>query len=131
MTVTVHAILAFGQPVFAGVYLTGSIRGLELHARGADVVFTLGVVQFVIAVAISVRSRRVWHVVASALVTAAEALQYLVGMSGRLWVHFPFGVAIISGLALYAVAAWAQALPARPVRTDPRRTRVRAETVDA
>jgi len=129
-TVTVHAVVAFAQPVFAGVYLTGSMRGLELHARGADAVFTIGVVQLALAVAISVRHRSAWHAVASALITAAETLQYLAGESGTLWMHFPLGVAIVAALALYA--AWAQPWPTCPARADqqPRRP-ARAETIDA
>ena len=69
---TVHAIAAFGQPVFAGVYLTGNSGGLSWHARGADVVFSLGMAQVVVAAVASRRMRRWWPVGGSVLILIAE-----------------------------------------------------------
>ena len=36
--ISAHTVAIFGQPVFAGVYLSGDYEGLRLHATGADVV---------------------------------------------------------------------------------------------
>ena len=40
----------FGQPVFAGVYLSGDYDALRWHAVNADVVTSVGYVQLVVAI---------------------------------------------------------------------------------
>lgn len=112
-TALAHACTAFGQPVFAGVYLSGSIRGLELHARGADIIFTLGALQLILAFIVTVRARRWWPTALSALLLAAETAQYIAGRDGTLWLHLPLGVAIVAGAALTAVAFWVLPAPRR------------------
>ncbi|MEU1320616.1 hypothetical protein [Streptomyces tibetensis] len=109
--VTAHTVAAFGQPVFAGVYLSGAIGGLDWHARGADIVFSLGLLQTAAAIAASVRMCRLWPVAVSLLVVAAETVQYMAGLSNALWLHLPLGVTIIASLAVLFVAAWARPLP--------------------
>ncbi|AIS02377.1 hypothetical protein [Streptomyces glaucescens] len=109
--VTAHTVAAFGQPVFAGVYLSGAVGGLHWHARGADIVFSLGLMQTVAGTAASVRMRRVWPVTLSLLVVAAETVQYMAGLSGALWLHLPLGAAVIASLAVLFVAAWIRPLP--------------------
>lgn len=111
-TATVHVVVAFGQPVFAGVFLTGNIGGLSWHATGADVVFSLGVAQVVVAAVASRRMRRWWPVVGSVLILGAETGQYFAGLSGLLWLHLPLGVAIIASLAVQFVVVWS------PVTSD-------------
>ncbi|MFE2991494.1 hypothetical protein [Streptomyces sp. NPDC059262] len=109
--VTAHTIAAFGQPVFAGVYLTGEIGGLDWHARGADVVFSLGLLQAAAGAAASARTRSLWPISTSVLIVAAEAGQYMAGVSGLLWVHFPLGVMLIAALAVLSAAVWVRPLP--------------------
>lgn len=108
-----HAVAAFGQPVFAGVYLSGSIRGLELHARGADIVFALGLLQLILAFIVTVAARRWWPTVLSVLLVAAETAQYIAGLDGTLWLHLPLGVAVVAGAAIAAMALWILPAPAR------------------
>ncbi|WP_189232167.1 MULTISPECIES: hypothetical protein [Streptomyces] len=125
--VTAHTVAAFGQPVFAGVYLTGEIGGLDWHARGADTVFSLGLLQAAVGVAVRARTRRWWPAAVSLLLVAAETGQYLAGMSGLLWVHLPLGVMTIAALAVLAAAVWVRPLPRGAVAgraggvTEPRR----------
>lgn len=109
--VSAHTIAAFGQPVFAGVYLSGAIGGLEWHARGADLVFSLGLLQTAAGIAASVRMRRLWPGAVSLLVVVAETVQYMAGLAGALWLHLPLGVTIIAALTVLFVAAWARPLP--------------------
>ncbi|MCG8965085.1 hypothetical protein [Streptomyces sp. CL12-4] len=108
---TAHTVAAFGQPVFAGVYLTGEIGGLDWHARGADTVFSLGLLQAAVGVAVRARTRRWWPAAVSLLIVAAETGQYLAGMSGLLWVHLPLGVMTITALAVLTAAVWVRPLP--------------------
>ncbi|WP_158102459.1 hypothetical protein [Streptomyces africanus] len=113
--VTVHTVAAFGQPVFAGVYLTGEIGGLDWHARGADLVFSLGLLQAAVGAAAWARMRRWWPIAVSVLIVAAETGQYMAGLSGLLWVHLPLGVMIIAALAVLSAAVWVRPLPNRAV----------------
>jgi hypothetical protein len=110
---TAHTVAAFGQPVFAGVYLTGEIGGLDWHARGADVVFSLGLLQAATGAAVWARMRRLWPIAVSVLIVAAETGQYMAGLSGLLWVHLPLGVMIIAALAVLSAAVWVRPLPNR------------------
>ncbi|OLT11973.1 hypothetical protein BJF79_04000 [Actinomadura sp. CNU-125] len=104
--VSAHTAAIFGQPVFAGVYLSGDFDGLRMHAAGADVVTYIGYAQLVAAIAVWVRIRRAWPFLATLAVVAAETVQYLAGMKGALWLHLPLGVLTVAGLAVLFVAVW-------------------------
>lgn len=108
-----HAVTTFGQPVFAGVYLSGSIRGLDLHARGANIVFALGLLQLILAFITTVVARRWWPTVLSVLLVAMETAQYIAGLDGMLWLHLPLGVAVAAGAAIAAMALWILPAPER------------------
>jgi hypothetical protein len=117
-----HAVAILGQPVFAGVYLSGDFDGLRLHEAGANVVTSLGCLQLVAAIAVWVRLRRMWPFLATAVLVAAETAQYFAGLDGALWLHFPLGVTTVAGLVLMFVAVWL-----RPLR----RGRPHERTVEA
>jgi hypothetical protein len=111
--ISVHLIALVGQPVFAGVYLSGNFDGLRLHALGADVVTSLGYLQVIAAAAVWIRLRHSGLFFASLAVVAVETVQYLAGMDGALWLHLPLGVFTIVGLAGQFIVVWRQ--PLRPV----------------
>lgn len=111
--VTAHLVAIVGQPVFAGVYLSGDFDGLRLHSTGADLVTSIGYVQLVVAVVAAVRLRRSWPLVATAAVVAAETVQYLAGLSGALWLHIPLGVLTVVAVVLLFVATWRATLSRR------------------
>ncbi|MEU6661955.1 hypothetical protein [Streptomyces sp. NPDC046821] len=104
---------AFGQPVFAGVYLSGEIDGLNWHAQGANLVYTLGLLQAAVGIAASRRMRRQWPTVVSVVILLAETGQYVAGSAGLLWMHLPLGVMLIASLTVLAVAVWIRPLPNR------------------
>ena len=108
----VHLVAIAGQPVFAGVYLSGDYDGLRLHAAGADVVTSLGYVQLIVAIVVWVRLRRAWPFLATAAVAAAETVQYFAGLDGALWLHLPLGVLTVAGLVTLVVALWRRPLEA-------------------
>ncbi|GIG66676.1 hypothetical protein [Phytomonospora endophytica] len=112
-----HLLAIVGQPVFAGVYLSGDFDGLRLHALGADVVFYIGIAQLIAAIVVWVRLGLAWPFAASLVVLAAETVQYLAGMEGALWLHLPLGVLTVAGIALLFVAVWRRPL-ARPVKPE-------------
>jgi len=112
VTAAVHLVAIAGQPVFAGVYLSGDYDGLRLHAAGADVVTSLGYVQLIVAIVVWVRLRRAWPFLATAAVAAAETVQYFAGLDGALWLHLPLGVLTVAGLVTLVVALWRRPLEA-------------------
>ena len=106
--VTAHLVVIFGQPVFAGVYLSGDFDGLRMHAVGADIVTSIGYLQVIAAVVVWVRLRQVWPFVASLGVVAAETVQYFAGRDGALWLHIPLGVITVAAVVMVFVALWRQ-----------------------
>ena len=107
-----HLVAIAGQPVFAGVYLSGDYDGLRLHAAGADVVTSLGYLQAIAAILVWVRVRRAWPFLATTAVAAAETIQYFAGLAGALWLHLPLGVLTVAGLVVLVAALWRRPLEA-------------------
>lgn len=112
--VTAHVLVIFGQPVFAGVYLSGDYDGLRWHAAGADVVTSIGYLQVIVAILVWVRLRRAWPFAVTVALVAAETVQYFSGLDGALWLHFPLGVLTIAALSILFIAVWR-----RPLRREP------------
>ncbi|GAA1696869.1 hypothetical protein GCM10009745_48730 [Kribbella yunnanensis] len=114
--VTVHVVAIFGQPVFAGVYLSGDYDGLRWHSLGADTVTFIGYLQLIVAIVVWVRLRRAWPFIGTAALVAAETIQYFAGLDGALWLHLPLGVLTIAALVVLFVAVWRQ--PLRKAQID-------------
>jgi hypothetical protein len=112
--VTGHVVAIFGQPVFAGVYLSGDYDGLRWHTLGADVVTYTGYLQLIVAILVWIRLRRAWPFVVTLVLVAAETVQYFAGLDGALWLHFPLGVLTIAALVVLFIAVWR-----RPLRQEP------------
>jgi hypothetical protein len=105
-----HVVAIAGQPVFAGVYLSGDYDALRLHATGADVVTSIAYVQVVVAIVVWARLKRAWPFLAAAAIAVAETVQYFAGLDGALWLHLPLGVLTIAGLVVLAIAVWRRPL---------------------
>ncbi|TDD93727.1 hypothetical protein E1298_08610 [Actinomadura rubrisoli] len=118
--VSVHLVAIFGQPVFAGVFLSGDYDGLRWHEAGANVTTSVGYVQLIAAIVVWVRLRQSWPFLVTLALVVAETVQYFAGMDGALWLHLPLGVITIVALAVVFIAVWR-----RPLQ---RRERVRATT---
>lgn len=103
---TAHAIAIFGQPVFAGVFLSGDYDMLHTHAVGADVVYYLCTAQLAAAIFLWVRRGPRWPSAVTGLILLGETGQYFAGMFGVLDVHFPLGVALIALTTTALVALW-------------------------
>jgi hypothetical protein len=124
--VSAHLVAIIGQPVFAGIYLSGDYEGLRLHADGANVVTSLGYVQLIAAAVLWVRLRRAWPFLATLALVAAETVQYFAGMDGALWLHLPLGVMTIAGLVVQFIAVWRRPVAERTEKTEAtERTEVR------
>ncbi|MEU6782181.1 hypothetical protein ABZ912_23505 [Nonomuraea angiospora] len=114
--VSAHVVAIVGQPVFAGVYLTGDFDGLRWHAIGADVVTSIGYLQVIVAIVVWIRLRRVWPFLATTAAVAAETVQYFAGLDGALWLHIPLGVMTVVTLVVLFIAVWSRPLSRREVR---------------
>ncbi|MFI7637348.1 hypothetical protein [Nonomuraea sp. NPDC049400] len=114
--VSAHVVAIVGQPVFAGVYLTGDYDSLRWHAVGADAVTSIGYLQAVVAIVVWVRLRQAWPFLATTAVVAAETVQYFAGLEGALWLHIPLGVMTVAALVVQFVAVWRQPLLRREAR---------------
>lgn len=104
--VTGHALAICGQPVLAGLLLSGHYEALDLHALGADVTFYLGLLQLAVAVGVALRCRRWWPLAVTVLIAAGETGQYVAGLAGALDLHIPLGVALVATCAVLVVAVW-------------------------
>ncbi|NEB79876.1 hypothetical protein G3I40_32350 [Streptomyces sp. SID14478] len=104
--VSLHLVAIFGQPAFAGVFLSGDYDGLRLHEIGANVTTSLGYVQLIAALVVWIRLRRAWPFAATLALVAAETVQYFAGMAGALWLHLPLGVLTVAALAVVFIAVW-------------------------
>lgn len=96
----------FGQPVFAGIYLSGDFNGLRWHEVGANLVTSLGYLQLIAAIVVWLRRRQSWPCLTTLALVAAETVQYFAGMDGALWLHLPLGVLTIVGLSVQFIAVW-------------------------
>lgn len=114
--ISLHVVLIFGQPVFAGLYLSGDYDSLNLHALGADLVSYLSYLQLLVALVLWLVKGPRWLFAASLLLTLGETAQYFAGLAGALDLHLPLGVALITGAALLTVAAWRPQSSPRPKR---------------
>ncbi|MFI7443013.1 hypothetical protein [Nonomuraea indica] len=114
--VSAHTVAIAGQPVFAGVYLSGDFDSLRWHAVGADVATTLGYLQAIAAIVVWVRLRQSWPFLATTAVVAAETVQYFAGLDGALWLHLPLGVTTIAALVVQFIAVWRRPLLRREAR---------------
>ncbi|MGP4098398.1 hypothetical protein [Nonomuraea sp. KM90] len=108
--VSAHLVAIAGQPVFAGVYLTGDYDSLRGHAIGADVVTSLGCLQVLVAITVWVRMRQAWPFLTTTAVVAAETVQYFAGLDGALWLHIPLGVMTVAALVVQFIAVWRRPL---------------------
>jgi hypothetical protein len=104
--ISAHMAAIVGQPVFAGVYLSGDYDSLLWHSVGADIVTSFGYLQVIVAIVVWVRLRQVWPFLASPALVAAETVQYFAGLNGALWLHIPLGVMIVAALVVQFIVAW-------------------------
>ncbi|MGI5493321.1 hypothetical protein [Microtetraspora malaysiensis] len=112
--VSAHMVAILGQPVFAGVYLSGDYDALGWHAAGANAVTSIGYLQVIAAIMVWIRLRQVRPFLATMAVVAAETVQYFAGLDGALWLHIPLGVMTIAGLVVQFIAVWRRPLQRRP-----------------
>ncbi|MFD8724636.1 hypothetical protein ACFV2H_43435 [Streptomyces sp. NPDC059629] len=105
--VTCEAVLALGQAVLAGSFLSGHYAALDLHALNASATGLTAVAQTAAALLLwRPGGGPGWPALASVALFGAEAGQIAMGYGRVLAVHVPLGVAIIACTFLMLVRAW-------------------------
>ena len=107
VVVTVEAVLAFDQAVFAGQFIAGDYGALNSHETGAGVTSVMLLVETVAAVLLWRPGRGPrWPMLAGLGLFLLTGAQIGMGYARVLAVHVPLGVTIIALDALVLVWAW-------------------------
>lgn len=106
---TLHLVLVVAQPVLAGLFLTGNVDAITVHAVVAGILAGGELVLTGIAVAYVVARGRVWVLPVAVLLFVAVGVQMTAGYSRALQLHIPLGVAIVTTAVFLAVWAWTPA----------------------
>lgn len=115
IAITLHALDALTQAVFAGRFLAGSYGMLQAHLDNANFgVSSISAIQIIVAVLYwRPGGGRGWPVLASLALTGAEAIQITLGLNRVLGVHVPLGVLIIVAAGWFAIWTWRPAFGQR------------------
>ncbi len=115
---TVHLLAALAQPVLAGMFLTGDVDAIDVHAATASALGLLCLTCAGLSLGYVIAGRgRIWIFPALLALFTVEAGQIIVGYSRVLQVHIPGGVTIVVASVLLAVWVWT------PSAARPRRVR--------
>ena len=91
-----HAGLAFGQSVLAGMYLSGSLDAMELHgAIGSSLTVVVMLQGLVSLLFFFPGGGPIWPFLAAVVLFFVDGLQVGMGYARTLGLHVPLGVAII------------------------------------
>lgn len=110
LTLTVHVIAVLGQPILAGLFLTGDVDAITVHGTVGSVLaaWDLLVIGTAIAYALAVRGR-IWVPLAAGALFLLVGFQIGAGYARTLQLHVPLGVAIVTLSLLAAFLVWTPA----------------------
>ena len=104
---TVHLLLVLAQPVLAGLFLTGDVDAIGVHAGVAIGIAAFELVVIVAAACYVFGGRGTVRVLPVAvLLPVAAGFQIHAGFTRELALHIPLGVAIVTTAVLFAVWVW-------------------------
>lgn len=105
--VTVEAVLAFDQAVFAGQFISGDYGALNSHAANAGFTGTVLIVEAIAGVLLWRRGRGpAWPIWAALGLVVMAGVQTALGYARVLAVHVPLGVCMIALDLLMLVWCW-------------------------
>jgi hypothetical protein len=114
------AVLVFGQPVLAGLFVTGDVGMLRLHSTSAGFITTLAFLQFAAAILVWRPGRGPsWPIWASLAFFLAAEVQAALGYARVVGLHIPLGVLLFGFAVVMVIATWSPKLQVR--RSRPRR----------
>lgn len=113
---TVHLVAVVGQPVLAGLFLTGDVEAIAVHGLVGSVLGLVTIVAAAVSVGYVTAGRgRLWVLPVLVALFLAEGVQIGFGYARTLQWHIPLGVAIVTAAVLLAAWAWSPSA-ARPRR---------------
>ncbi len=118
--VTVHLVAVLGQPVWAGLFLTGDVDAIAVHGAVGSLLAAWGLLTIGVALGYVLGGRGSWWVAPLAVAQfLGVGFQIGAGYGRELGLHVPLGV----GLAVVAVAlaGWAWSPAAARGRRAPAR----------
>lgn len=105
--------------MLAGIYLSGRFDALATHSLNAGLVILACMVQFGAALVYVWPGRgRGWPALVTAMLFFAEGIQTGMGYAGKLAVHVPLGVAVVTTQVVLVV--WLFRAGARRPRSRPK-----------
>ncbi|MFC4944017.1 hypothetical protein [Pseudonocardia sp. GCM10023141] len=105
--ITVHLMAVLGQPVFAGLFLTGDVKAIQVHAMVGSMLAAFDLLVIVAALLHVIGGRgRFWVLPVAVVLFLAVGLQIGMGYARILQVHVPLGVAIVTASVLLAIWVW-------------------------
>lgn len=111
VVLTVHVIAVLGQPIWAGMFLTGDVDAISVHGTIGSILAAWDlfvVIGVAITYALVVRGR-LWVPLAAGATFLLVGFQIAFGYSRDLQWHVPMGVAIVVTSLLFTFWAWTQA----------------------
>jgi hypothetical protein len=107
---TAHLLAVLAQPVLAGMFLTGDVDAIDVHAAMASALGLLCLACAGISIGyVSAGRGRIWILPALLALFTVETGQIIVGYQRVLQVHIPGGVLIVVSSVLLAVWVWSPA----------------------
>jgi uncharacterized membrane protein (UPF0182 family) len=124
--VTVHLVAVLGQPVWAGLFLTGDVDAITVHGTVGSLLAAWGLLTAGVALAYVVGGRGPLWVVPLALAHfLATGFQIGAGYGRDLGLHIPLGVGLVVVAVVLAAWVWSPAaarsrrVPAAPAPRTP------------
>jgi len=108
-TLTLHALVAFAQPVLIGAYLDGRFDLVTVHGVNGSLLMGCAFLAALTAVVYWALGGRGWPALAIAGVWGAEFVQLVLGYTRVLSVHVVLGVLIVGSALALAGWSWSRA----------------------
>jgi hypothetical protein len=104
--ITAYLVAVLAQPVLAGLFLTGDVDAIAVHAAVGSALAAFGMVLIAATLVYVLRRGRLWVLPAAVVLFLAVGLQIGMGYARALQIHVPLGVAIVTASILLAIWVW-------------------------
>jgi hypothetical protein len=104
--ISAYLVAVLAQPVLAGLFLTGDVDAIAVHAAVGSALAAFGLVLIAATLAYVLRRGRLWVLPAAVVLFLAVGLQIGMGYARTLQIHVPLGVAIVTASILLAIWVW-------------------------
>jgi hypothetical protein len=110
-------LAVLGQPVLAGLFLTGDVDAIEIHSAMAILIGLIDLALVLAALAYVLMRGRLWVLPTAVVLWLAVVMQTVLGYAREVGAHIPLGVAIVVTSVLVGIGVW------RPATARPRSRR--------